>query len=141
MFNLYGSGRLAAWRDFRDTLEESDHPFQEVVDLWTKAPFRSDYLNPGSPGEWPDPWELVLKSDLDELAISLGMLYTIKLTQRFSDSKCEIHTIASEEKSKSKYFLIVDDQHVLNLDYGKVSGLDAVDSFQTSLIWSKEDRI
>jgi hypothetical protein len=141
VFNLHGSGRLAAWREFRDTLEESNQPFQKVVDLWTKAPFRSDYLNPSTPDEWPDPWELVLKSDLDELAISLGMLYTIKLTQRFSDTKCEIHTIASEEKSKSKYFLIVDDQHVLNLDYGLVSGLDAVDSFQTSLIWSKEDRI
>lgn len=140
MFNLRGNERLAEWRKFRDSLENSEQPLQEVVNLWTKAPFVSNYLNPNSPSDWPDPWRLILDFRLDNLAISLGMLYTIKLTQRFNESKCEIHTVTTDTKEK-QYFLIVDDQHVLNLNYGEVEGLDAVESFKTSLIWSKKDPI
>jgi hypothetical protein len=139
VFDLRGNERLAEWRKFRDCLEDCKQPFQEVVNFWTKAPFVSNYLNPDNPTDWPDPWRLVLDSKLDNLAISLGMLYTIKLTQRFNDSKCEIHTIATEGKEEH-YFLVVDD-HVLNFNYGEVSGLDAVNSFQTRLIWSQKDPI
>jgi len=140
VFNLHGSDRLAEWKNFRDKLETSDQPFEEVVSFWSKAPFVSNYLNPKNPLEWPNPWSLVLESDLDELAISLGMLYTIKLTQRFNDSECEIHTIVLEGESP-RYFLVIDNQHVLNFNYGEVNGLDAVESFKTSLIWSKKDRL
>jgi hypothetical protein len=140
VFNLYDNEKLAEWKNFRDSLETSKDPLQDVVNLWIKAPFRSSYLNPSKPEEWPDPWTLILKSDLDDLAISLGMLYTIKLTQRFNESKCEIHTLTSGSK-EPKYFVVVDDKHVLNFNYGEVSGLDAVDSFQTSMIWSMQDRI
>jgi hypothetical protein len=140
VFNLYDSDKLAEWKNFRDSLETSNDPLQDVVNLWIKAPFRSSYLNPTKPDEWPDPWTLILNSDLDDLAISLGMLYTIKLTQRFNESKCEIHTLTSESK-EPKYFVVVDDEYVLNFNYGEVSGLDAIDSFQTSMIWSMQDRI
>ena len=138
MFNLHSSDRLAAWREFRDYLETAEQPLQEVVDFWNRAPFVSKRLNPNTPDDWPNPWDLVLNSDLDDLAISLGMLYTIKLTQRFNNSKCEIHTIVSEDTSP-RYFLVIDNQHVLNFNYGEVNSLDAVESFKTSLIWSKED--
>lgn len=141
MFDLYGSQRLTAWKEFRDTLEQSEQPLQEVVNLWNRAPFVSNYLNPDQPENWPNPWDLVLNSDLDSLAISLGMLYTIKLTQRFTDSKCEIHTIASEDEKTQSYFLVVDEQHVLNFNYGQVEGLDAVKSFKTSMIWSLKNRL
>jgi len=137
VFDLYGNSKLAAWREFRDNLEESDCPFQEVVNLWNRAPFRSNYLDPDQPTDWPDPWNLVLNSDLDDLAISLGMLYTIKLTQRFNESKCEIH----KDTSDDRYFVIVDDYYVLNYNYGEVGDLNAVDSFKTNLIWSMQDRI
>jgi hypothetical protein len=84
---------------------------------------------------------LVLNSDLDGLAISLGMLYTIKLTQRFNDSKCEIHTLTSEGTNEESYFLVIDNQHVLNFKYGEVNRADEIDGIETSLIWSMQDRI
>ena len=140
MFNLSDSEKLAAWKTFRDSLETSEDPFKEVLEFWNKAPFRSDYLDPSNPDDWPDPWNLVLNSDLDDLAISLGMLYTIKLTQRFNDTKCEIHTLTSESKNP-KFFLVIDDKYVLNYNYGEVDGLDSLNSFKTSLIWSMQDRL
>jgi len=141
VFNLYDSHRLAEWKKFRDFLEESEEPLQEIVNFWNKAPFVSNYLNPTSPEHWPDPWNLVLNSDLDSLAISLGMLYTIKLTQRFNDSKCEIHTLTLEDTGEESYFLVVDNQHVLNFNYGEVNGTDVISGIETSMIWSMQDRL
>jgi hypothetical protein len=135
VFNLYDTNRLAAWREFRDSLEQSKTPFNDVAEFWSKAPFVSPYLNPKDPSIWPDPWHLVLDSRLDDLAIALGMLYTIKLTRRFMDSKCEIHT--SKSTKEKRYMLVVDDQYVLNLQYGDVVNFDSLDQTETSLIWAK----
>ncbi len=64
------------------------------------------------------------------------MLYTIKLTRRFMDAKCEIHTSMSSKETR--YMLIVDKQHVLNLQYGGVVNFDSLDQTETSLIWAKQ---
>ncbi len=80
MFDLHGTERLIEWKKFRDSLETDESPLIRVADLWSKAPFVNSYLNPKNPTEWPDPWQLILDLKLDDLAICLGMLYTIKLT-------------------------------------------------------------
>ncbi len=135
VFSKYGTDRLTDWKEFRDSLEVSDTPFEDVAKFWSLAPFVSPYLNPQNPNEWPDPWHLVLDSHLDNLAIALGMLYTIKLTRRFMDAKCEIHT--SKSSKETRYMLVVNQQHVLNLQYGDVVNFDSLDQNQTSLVWSK----
>ena len=134
MFNLYGTERLTEWKRFRDSLEISQTPFEDVAIFWANAPFVNPYLNPNNSAEWPDPWHLVLDSDLDDLAICLGMLYTLKLTQRFMGSKFEIHMSMSPE---IKYFLVVDDKQVLNLEYKSVVDFEKTKDLKTKLIWSK----
>ena len=135
VFDLYDNDRLIKWRQFRDTLETSLTPLEDVAHLWSRAPFVNTYLNPHTPDEWPDPWHLVLNSKLDELAIVLGMLYTLKLTQRFMASQFEIHMSTIEASRYNKYFLIVDN-HVLNLEYGCVLPVTQLESIQTSIIWT-----
>lgn len=137
MFNLYGNERLAAWKQFRDSLESSETPFLEVAELWSRAPFVSPYLNPNNSSEWPDPWHLVLDLRLDDLAIALGMLYTIKLTQRFIDTPCEIHMSMSLNNKETNYFLVVDNKYVLNKEYKNVVGIDELKGLKTNIIWSK----
>lgn len=137
MFNQHGTDRLATWKEFRDSLEVSNNPFNDVAKFWSHAPFVSPYLNSLNPEEWPDPWHLVLDSRLDELAIALGMLYTIKLTRRFMDSKCEIHTSMFPNEKNPRYFLVVDNEYVLNLEYGEVASAEQLKSIKTSMIWSK----
>lgn len=137
MFDRHGTQRLTAWKEFRDDLETSDTPLEDVAMLWSQAPFVSPYLDPGNPSEWPDPWHLVLDNRLDDLAIVLGMLYTIKLTQRFMGSNCEIHTSMHPNDKDPRYFLVVDGVHVLNLEYRSVVELSNLDELQSRLIWSK----
>jgi hypothetical protein len=135
VFNLYDNDRLIKWKQFRDSIETSQTPLEDVVHLWSRAPFVSPYLNPLTPDLWPDPWHLVLDSKLDELAITLGMLYTLKLTQRFIESRFEIHMSTSKENKYNQYFLVVD-EHVLNLEYGCVLPATRVESLETSIIWT-----
>ena len=138
VFDKHGADRLAAWKEFRDSLETSDNPLGDVAMLWSQAPFVSPYLNPQNPTEWPDPWHLILDLRLDDLAIALGMLYTIKLTHRFIDAKCEIHKSMLPDKKDPLYVLVVDNQYVLNLEYRSVVSIDALDKLETNMIWAPE---
>jgi hypothetical protein len=135
VFDLYNNDRLIKWKQFRDSIETSQTPLEDVAHLWSRAPFVSSYLNPLTPDKWPDPWHLVLNSKLDELAIVLGMLYTLKLTQRFIASRFEIHMSTTEASRYSKYFLVVDN-HVLNLEYGCVLPTVELGKVETSIIWT-----
>ena len=136
VFDEHGTQRLAAWRQFRQSLETSETALQDVAKLWTHAPFVSNYLDPQLPTEWPDPWHLMLDLRLDDLALVLGMLYTIKLTQRFIDTKCEIHMSMCPEKNSTQYLLLVDNSHVLNLDHGTVVEKQRLESLDTKTIYS-----
>lgn len=139
MFNLHGHTKLAEWRRFRDELETSSNPLEQVAEYWAQAPFVNNYLSE-DPSDWPDPWQLILDNELDDLAIALGMCYTIKLTQRFNQSKCEIHKTV-DDKNRSRYFLIVDDHYVLNYDYRQVVGVEDLSKTPSDPLWSKQDAI
>ncbi len=135
MFDQYGTDRIAAWKQFRDRLETSDSPLEDVAELWGHAPFVGAYLDPNHPEQWPDPWQLVLDLRLDDLAIALGMLYTIKLTQRFIKTKCEIHMLLIPEKPQAHYVLIVDHKHVLNHACRTVCSVDEIADIDASMVW------
>ena len=137
MFDSYGTDRLTKWKEFRDSLETSATPLEDVAELWSHAPFVSPYLDPQTPAEWPDPWHLILDLRLDDLAIALGMLYTIKLTHRFIDTECEIHMSMFPNRKDASYFVVVDKKHVLNLDYKTVVDVDRITDLKTNIVWSK----
>ena len=114
MFNLYGNERLTEWKRFRDSLETSPTPLEDVVDFWSRAPFVNPYLDPQCPETWPTPWQLVLDLKLDDLAICLAMLYTLQLTQRFMGETLEIHMSMLDTKKDNDYYLIVGDTFLLD---------------------------
>ena len=141
MFDLYGNERLTEWKRFRDSLESCDDPLTRVAELWATAPFVNPYLDSNNPIEWPDPWHLVLDGKLDELAISLGMLYTIKLTQRFMDSDCEIHKSMLPNNLEPSFYLVVDQQHVMNYEPRIVHSISVLDKVQTNTLWRCDQRL
>lgn len=134
MFDLYGNDRLTEWKRVREEIETCKDPFQLVSDLWSRAPFVNPYLDPKNPTKWPDPWHLILDGRYDDLAISLGMLYTFKLTERFMDSLCEIH-MSMSPREEPRYFLFVDNSYVLNYEPRTVILYDKF-SLPTDKIWS-----
>lgn len=136
MFDLSGNDRLVRWREFRNNLEISQVPFEDVIKLWNSAPFVSRFLDHNDPKHWPDPWHLIIDGKYDQLALCLGMLYTIKLTQRFNDAYCEIHMSMSDRKEEPLFFLIVNDRFVLNYDYGKLIEVDTPKSLGSNKIWA-----
>jgi hypothetical protein len=136
VFDEYGTKRLAAWRQFRESLETSDTPLEDVAELWRHAPFVSPYLDPQLPTEWPDPWHLMLDLRLDDLALVLGMLYTIKLTQRFIDTNCEIHMSMCSQNKHRQYMLVVENKRILNLEYGTVVSADRLTTLDTKTIYA-----
>ena len=137
MFDRYGTDRIAAWKQFRDKLETSECPLEDVAELWSHAPFVGSYLDPYSPQQWPDPWQLIIDLRLDDLAIALGMLYTIKLTQRFIKTKCEIHMLVIPGKNQAEFVLVVDDTYVLNHACRTVCDIEKIKHVDASMIWQQ----
>ena len=137
MFDRHGTDRIAAWKQFRDKLETSEHPLEAVAELWSHAPFVGHYLDPHSPQQWPNPWQLVIDLRLDDLAIALGMLYTIKLTQRFIKTKCEIHMLMIPGKNQAEFVLVVDDTYVLNHACRTVCDIEKIKHVDASMIWQQ----
>lgn len=135
VFNTYGTERLIEWKKFRDSLETSQTPLEDVAEFWSRAPFVNPFLDPKNPSEWPDPWHLILDGKLDDLAICLGMLYTIKLTQRFIDTNCEIHMSMLPEDKFSKFFLIVNNK-VLNYEPKAVKDINVLGNLKSSTVWA-----
>jgi hypothetical protein len=108
VFDLYGTERLTEWKKIRNEIEVVEDPYQTVSDLWSRAPFVNQFLDPHKPNSWPDPWRLILDDRYDDLAITLGMLYTFKLTQRFTDTECQIHMSVPGEIKITRFFLLID---------------------------------
>ena len=136
MFDSHGTERLAEWKKIRDTLEKADDPFALVCQVWSKAPFVNQYIDPCDQGSWPDPWHLILDSKFDNLAIVLGMLYTLQLTGRFSNEDYTIYMIQNLSKNP-EFCLQVSDTCVLNLEYGGVSSIENLKKFQTNIIYNR----
>ena len=137
MFDSHGTLRLARWREFRDNLETSQTPFQDVAELWARAPLVNPYLDPDRSDLWPDAWHLILDDRYDDLAICLGMLYTLKLTQRFMDADFEIHTSMLQTDREANYFLVIDNSFVLNWEYRRVVPISHLTG-SSRIVWLKE---
>ncbi len=120
-----------AWRNFRAQLTEDrsdlDH-LQMVSDFWAKAPLVVPYLDWDGPDTWPDPWELVAERKFDASAVSLGMEYTLLLSEdgRWTPDRLQLVLSASADRTRQNLILLVDDRYVLNHYYNVVSDLDDV---------------
>lgn len=108
MFNLTFEKRMRSWRDFRQGLETSEDPIQETIDYWRTAPLVNIAADPYDQKNWPDPWEMIQENNYCPFVKILAILYTLQLTDRFSQSKFEIHITQDKEKSETKYLLFVD---------------------------------
>jgi hypothetical protein len=132
VFDYYELQRIEKWKEFRDALETSETPFEDVVNLWSKAPFVNKYLNPYNYTSWPNPWELLVDGKFDELALVIGMTYTIKLTERFKNSNIKICLVP--DTKDITYFLIVDDRYVLNYEYRKILLIDQITNVNGTIL-------
>ena len=136
VFDLRSEDRLQSWRAFRESLEHSKTPYQDVAKFWAKTPYNSKVLDPYYVDSWPDPWELVINNRYDLLAISLGICYTFQLTARFNGVKCEIYTSIAPKEEPS-YMSVIDSKHLLNYHHGEVVDITKLPTTAV-LLWSNK---
>ena len=121
MFDKNPEDRLRAWAEFRNSLETTENPIKDTLELYAKAPLVNIQVDPYDRETWLDPWQLLNENKYCNFAILLGILYTLQLTTRFSYTPAEIHISTNEETSEVFYLL-----HFDNLVIG-YHGLNAID--------------
>ena len=130
--------RLADWSTFRQTLEDSQDPLQDVIDYYNRFPLVSIHTDPYDRNSWPDPWELIHENEYCDYCIILGMCYTLQLTDRFSEHKFEIHIGVDRDKTSHYYLLVVGDR-VLGFDRSKhISKKEAFDNFESQQVYQMD---
>lgn len=133
MFDTSGLDRLSEWKKFRDLIEESEDPFSLVINFWSAVPFVGKYLDPYNSASWPDPWQLILDGKFDDLGIALGILYTLKLTQRFGKSNFKIYSKILE--NDILYFLSINDQIIFDISSRTLVNQNTIEFSNLSLIY------
>jgi hypothetical protein len=100
-----------------------------VSEFWRSCPFTPYYLDPARPDQWPDPWTLISENYYCDVAKSLGMLYTIYLSDHKNSIECELRIYKDPETgfiynlvylNQGKYVLnLVEDEIVNNTSIDK----------------------
>jgi len=116
MFNQSPDDRLSSWSQFRQELEASDDPLMDVIEFWNEAPFipYNKEIDTFNQFAWPTPWEIIVRNKYDDFTKSLMMAWTLKLTERYKDSKVEIKTYIDNTQTVQYNCIVIDEDQVLN---------------------------
>lgn len=116
MWNLRSSERLRFWFDFRQQLNllTLNDAIEKTGHLWSYAPFVNRYLCITDIKNWPSPWELIYENTYCDVAKSLGMLYTLHLTNHRPNLEIRIYT---DLITKENYNLVWIEQGKYVLNY------------------------
>jgi len=119
MFDLSPQDRIHFWRSFRADLTkmETEPALKQVAELWAKCPTTSGYLDYADCTDWPDPWTLVNNNHYCDIAVALGMFYTIYLSEILDNTTLKIVIY----KDKTNFVNSVQNsKYALNINYRQV---------------------
>jgi hypothetical protein len=108
--------RFAAWYDFRQQLETSPSPFDDVHAYFHNMQTVKVYTDPYDQSTWPTPWELIEENEYCKFNLILAVCYTLQLTNRFKQTLPKIK-IAIDKRDKTVYYLLYMDDKVYGYDY------------------------
>lgn len=95
--NINCHDRILNWREWRRSISTlpPEACVNAIADAWARAPQVNHYLSPDIPEDWPDPWQLINDNIYCDLAIALGMFYTVALLERkdLDNVRLDIHNI------------------------------------------------
>jgi hypothetical protein len=116
MFNQSLDKRLSSWSQFRKDLETSEQPLTDVSFFWKDAPFipYNREIDPYNQRSWPTPWEIISTNKYDDYTNSIMIAWTIKLPERFKNSRVEIRTYIDSVRNLPYNCVVVDEQFVVN---------------------------
>jgi len=112
MFDKSYEEQLVLWSEFRERLEDSPTPLEDIVDFYNSAPSSSLSTDPWDQSMWPTPWELLKDNMYCPFTRVLGYCFSLQLTERFKGLNFEIHISTDDEKGYL-YHLVLDKKWVL----------------------------
>jgi hypothetical protein len=130
MFKKEADERLHLWFEFRQSLENSNDPLQDLVDFWEPAPRipHNSLIDPNHSRAWPTPWEILERNKYDEFTLVLMMGWSLLLTSKYKNSEIEIRIIIDDKSSRVYNVLCVDNLWALNFQDHTVVELNSVPS-------------
>ena len=110
--------RLTAWSQFRDRLETDDTALQLTLQLYQQCPLTHTKTNFFDKGTWPQAWNLIEKNDYNTVDRLLGMWYTLRLTDKYVQTKIDLLQCVEKNKismdnTVSYHTLAVDNQYIV----------------------------
>ena len=100
--------KLSRWTNFRNELETSISPFEDVLTYYNTKKRCKLRTNPWDQANWPTPWELLEVNKYCDFTLTLASCYTLQLTDRFKDFEFEIHISIDKVNEELLYPLHVD---------------------------------
>jgi DNA polymerase elongation subunit (family B) len=108
------SQRLKNWYQFRQQLETSSTPLDDVVKYFSKVPKVKIYTDPYDQSTWPTAWELIDENEYCQFNIILAICFTLQLIKQFKNIQPLIK-IAIDKTNKVVYYLLFVDDKVYGL--------------------------
>jgi len=133
MFEKNYEERLKIWSEFRQSLNTSRTPFEDVIAFYKRAPYVSIHTDPWNREMWPTPWQLIDENQYCDFVRVLGMCYSLQLTERFKDASTEIHI--GIDNNITQYYLLMIDDTVIGWDDTVVSLSDLPDTYVSQRIY------
>jgi hypothetical protein len=77
MFSGRPEQKILEWREFRSQLVNWPDDIETVASAWARAPRSNIYLAYDDYSKWPDAWTLISEGIYCDIAIALGIFYTL----------------------------------------------------------------
>ena len=123
------NNRIIIWREFRERISklQKEQALEETARFWGTCPISTQYLAADLPEDWPDPWMLLHDNYYDDIAITLGMVYTLTLaSDQFDDAEIRILCHSSGAVFHTAWF--ENGKYIINYEYGTVVSLNDLQS-------------
>lgn len=108
-----------------------------VAEYWANAPLMTIAYDPADAANWPTPWEMVHANNWCRNSVAIGMESTLRLAG-FPTERMRLALIIDRSIEEMVLCLIVDDQWLLNYDWGTVRQMQH--TFATVRAWQYKDR-
>lgn len=129
---------LDEWFRFRQQLETSNSPLEDVHEYFSKHPTIKVYTDPYDQSTWPTPWELIDENEYCSFNKILAVCYTLQLTTAYQNHQPKI-AIAIDNSNKTVYYLLFLDDKVYGYDFdGWISVQSLPKTLKTIKIYDME---
>ena len=137
MFDKKYEDRLLLWREFRESLETSDDPLQDVVSFYSSAPLVSIQTDPYTQENWPTPWEILYHKLYCQNTVSLLIYHTLHI---LLEDPADLKIILIDDTRNRFLVPTLEDKYIFNYVLGVISNIHdykeiiIVDDFEDQIV-------